>query len=324
MGRIRPEVNEIADLTLGRPLVDYVSAGSEPKLTDVAKCTVTRAKPKADISWIYDSPNLQPEDVKTFDKPDANNKVVQTTSILQLIPEKEHNLNVQYAPTVPTIRPSKGQGELTCLTDSNPEPTYMWKLPNGQVTSGTTIKLMDLENGNATYTCTVENPHGREERSITNQEIMLMPEKDVGIASLPIIVGIAFVGILVLICIGFAVYKFFLNPRQKEKSPYPYSNGSNRDHIVTQASYEPTPVKPNMEEDSSDDGGPILSHNSAAYHAARRSNTQLRHSPSRGQHPAPGSYPHYEGKNYDDGNYGDYEEDDLVDNALHRYTDYTP
>ena len=26
------------------------------------------------------------------------------------------------------------------------------------------------------------------------------------------------------------------------------SNGSNRDHIVTQASYEPTPVKPNMEE----------------------------------------------------------------------------
>ena len=49
-----------------------------------------------------------------------------------------------------------------------------------------------------------------------------MPEKDVGIASLPIIVGIAFVGILVLICIGFAVYKFFLNPRQKEKSPYPY------------------------------------------------------------------------------------------------------
>jgi len=343
--RIKPEVNEIEDLTLGRPLVDYVSAGSEPKLTDVAKCTVTRAKPKADISWIYDSPNLQPEDVKTFDKPDANNKVVQTTSILQLIPEKkyngqvvkcqvnhpelgkaivkEHKLNVQYAPTVPTIRPSKGQGELTCLTDSNPEPTYMWKLPNGQVTSGTTIKLMDLENGNATYTCTVENPHGREERSITNQEIMLMPEKDVGIASLPIIVGIAFVGILVLICIGFAVYKFFLNPRQKEKSPYPYSNGSNRDHIVTQASYEPTPVKPNMEEDSSDDGGPILSHNSAAYHAARRSNTQLRHSPSRGQHPAPGAYP-YEGKNYDDGNYGDYEEDDLVDNALHRYTDYTP
>ena len=55
---------------------------------------------------------------------------------------KEHKLNVQYAPTVPTIRPSKGQGELTCLTDSNPEPTYMWKLPNGQVTSGTTIKLM--------------------------------------------------------------------------------------------------------------------------------------------------------------------------------------
>ena len=74
-----------------------------------------------------------------------------------------------------------------------------------------------MENGNATYTCTVENPHGREERSITNQEIMLMPEKDVGIASLPIIVGI-----LVLICIGFAVYKFFLNPRQKEKAPYPY------------------------------------------------------------------------------------------------------
>ena len=45
-------MNEIEDLTLGRPLVDYVSAGSEPKLTDVAKCTVTRAKPKADISWI--------------------------------------------------------------------------------------------------------------------------------------------------------------------------------------------------------------------------------------------------------------------------------
>ena len=113
--------------------MDYVSAGSEPKLTDVAKCTVTRAKPKADISWIYDSPSkfrtfskfstmfptytsmfptytfmfptwnsikfelklicldLQPEDVKTFDKPDANNKVVQTTSILQLIPEKKYN-----------------------------------------------------------------------------------------------------------------------------------------------------------------------------------------------------------------------------------------
>jgi len=89
--RIKPEVNEIEDLTLGRPLVDYVSAASEPKLTDVAKCTVTRAKPKADVSWIYDSPNLQPEDVKTFDKPDANNKVVQTTSILQLIPEKKYN-----------------------------------------------------------------------------------------------------------------------------------------------------------------------------------------------------------------------------------------
>ena len=59
-----------------------------------------------------------------------------------LFNRKEHKLNVQYAPTVPTIRPSKGQGELTCLTDSNPEPTYMWKLPNGQVTSGTTIKLM--------------------------------------------------------------------------------------------------------------------------------------------------------------------------------------
>jgi len=56
----KPEVNEIEDLTLGRPLVDYVSAGSEPKLTDVAKCTVTRAKPKADISWIYDSPSKFP------------------------------------------------------------------------------------------------------------------------------------------------------------------------------------------------------------------------------------------------------------------------
>ena len=78
----------------------------------------------------------------------------------------------------------------------------------------------------------------------------------------------------------------------------------------------------NWWKDSSDDGGPILSHNSAAYHAARRSNTQLRHSPSRGQQP--GSYGQYDGKNYDDGNYGDYEEDDLVDNALHRYTDYTP
>ena len=44
-------------MTLNRPLVDYVSAGSEPKLTDVAKCTVTRAKPKAEISWIYDSPS---------------------------------------------------------------------------------------------------------------------------------------------------------------------------------------------------------------------------------------------------------------------------
>ena len=53
-------MNEIEDLTLGRPLVDYVSAGSEPKLTDVAKCTVTRAKPKADISWIYDSPSKFP------------------------------------------------------------------------------------------------------------------------------------------------------------------------------------------------------------------------------------------------------------------------
>ena len=40
--------------------MDYVSAGSEPKLTDVAKCTVTRAKPKADISWIYDSPSKFP------------------------------------------------------------------------------------------------------------------------------------------------------------------------------------------------------------------------------------------------------------------------
>ena len=29
--------------------------------------------------------------MKTFDKPDANNKVVQTTSILQLIPEKKYN-----------------------------------------------------------------------------------------------------------------------------------------------------------------------------------------------------------------------------------------
>ena len=69
---------------------------------------------------------------------------IENTSIpfLKLSFSKEHKLNVQYAPTVPTIRPSKGQGELTCLTDSNPEPTYMWKLPNGQVTSGTTIKLM--------------------------------------------------------------------------------------------------------------------------------------------------------------------------------------
>ena len=83
-------------------------------------------------------------------------------------------------------------------------------------------RLQDLENGNATYTCTVENDHGREERQITNHEIMLMPEKEMSMASLPIIVGIAFCGILVLIIIGFVIYKFFLNPRQKEKAPYPY------------------------------------------------------------------------------------------------------
>ena len=72
----------------------------------------------------------------------GNTNFIRKNRIRTLFYRKEHKLNVQYAPTVPTIRPSKGQGELTCLTDSNPEPTYMWKLPNGQVTSGTTIKLM--------------------------------------------------------------------------------------------------------------------------------------------------------------------------------------
>ena len=45
----------------------------------------------------------------------------------------------------------------------------------------------------------------------------------------------------------------------------------------------------------------------------------MRHSPSRGQQPT-GGY-QYDDNNYD-GNYD--EEDDLVDNAMNRYTDYTP
>ena len=45
------------DLTDGRPLVDYQTEGTKPALRDVAKCTVTKAKPKADIQWIYESPS---------------------------------------------------------------------------------------------------------------------------------------------------------------------------------------------------------------------------------------------------------------------------
>ena len=51
-------------------------------------------------------------------------------------------MNVEYAPTIPTLRPMKQQRELTCKTDANPEPTFMWVLPDGSQRSGHTIELM--------------------------------------------------------------------------------------------------------------------------------------------------------------------------------------
>ena len=143
------------------------------------------------------------------------------------------------------------------MTDSNPKPDYTWTFSNGSVVFGErTIKVLvsdclffysysyflffkDFENGNATYTCDVSNDMtrgGSKECSITNQEIMLMekmlkyrPEKDSEMPSLPILVGIAVIGMLVLVCIGFVVFKFFLNPPQEEETGSP-------------------PVKPEVEE----------------------------------------------------------------------------
>ena len=64
---------------------------------------------------------------------------------------------------------------------------------------------------------------------------------------------------------------------------------------------------------TAEDAAPILSPNSASYHAERRQSNNIRHSPSRAGPPQPGYYED-----------ADYEEDDMIDDAHHRYADYTP
>ena len=64
----------------------------------------------------------------------------------------------------------------------------------------------DFENGNATYTCYVSNTRGRNKCSMTEKMLKYRPEKDFEMPSLPILVGIALIGMLVLVCIGFVLF----------------------------------------------------------------------------------------------------------------------
>ena len=119
--------------------------------------------------------------------------------------------------------------------------------------------FQQLNNPNATYTCTVQNRWGNEHKTITNREIDAIPDPAPAMASLPVIIGIAFCAILVLVIGGFVFYKYFLNPRQSEKNdPYrPYNPAhSNTDHIITGVPYD-TGSKHRLERP---DEGKILVH----------------------------------------------------------------
>jgi hypothetical protein len=356
--RIKPEVKEIEYIPtlLERPLVDYKDAKLPREAREVARCVAVNGKPKPQIKWVFESKALKPEvtEEDTVYTAVKYNRVFTATSTLSIIPEKKYNnqmvschvshveigkpivkqikLNVEYAPTIPTLRPVKQQRELTCKTDANPEPTFMWVLPDGSQRSGHTIELMQLNNPNATYTCTVQNRWGNEHKTITNREIDAIPDPAPAMASLPVIIGIAFCAILVLVIGGFVFYKYFLNPRQSEKNdPYrPYNPAhSNTDHIITGVPYDTTGSKHRLErqgqdEDSTDDEGghdqPILSHSAAGYHASRRSTSQMRHSPSRGTAPPV----HHQYPDYDDNMDDVYEGDELIDDAATRFADYNP
>ena len=54
---------------------------------------------------------------------------------------KDFLIDVQYKPQLPTMKPNKAQGEVSCYSDGNPEPTIMWSLPDGGVFQGSTVKM---------------------------------------------------------------------------------------------------------------------------------------------------------------------------------------
>lgn len=350
--RIKPVVEEIEDLaTATRPIIDYNDNKlvNGPNVVDVAKCIVKDAKPKATVRWEFESSQLKMEDEATEDFPDNNNQKYSTTSTLRIIPQSYYNnqivkcivnhvelgkpvvktfkLNVHFAPKTPVLKPNLAQQKLTCESNANPEPSYGWVMPDGSnVLTERTIDLMPeyMGNPNATYRCTVDNDYGTSFAQISMQEIQTYTDEDeTTIASIPILAIIGLAVIIFIIIVGVLVYKYFLNPRQSDKSysdgpHYPYGTTSKSDHIVTDL-HSSHPV-PNYDHDSADeDNAPILSPNSAQYHAARRQGDQLRHSPSRTQGNYYGGQQDYE-HNYDEADEGD----DMIDSVQDRWTDYHP
>lgn len=147
-----------------------------------------------------------------------------------------------------------------------------------------------------------------------------------------IIIGVAVAAVLVLCLIAYLIYRFVLDPQQNEKDSFVghnYTTGGQRDHYVggSQNIYRPQhdSRKKSVDDTDSDAGmdepPQIVSHNSARYHKDRRSNTNLRHSPSRG--------PSQEKQQQ----HFDYiapsseimdNEDEMIDDAANRYADYQP
>jgi len=234
-------------------------------------------------------------------------------------------INVQYAPQMPTMKPSMAQGEVSCIADGNPEPDIIWQLPDGSNTKAKTVLMQDTANPNATYKCTAQNQWGSQVITRTNKDLHEYTEP-VQAADMGIIIGVAVAAVLVLCLIGYLIYRFVLHPHHSAdkdelyNDPIPSYNvgAGQRDHFIDgQNVYRPHESrKPSDDTDS--EGGVdephIASQNSARYHQARRSNTNLRHSPSRGvsqekqfDYIAPSSVMN--------------DDDDMIDDVASRYPD---
>ncbi|XP_077192900.1 cell adhesion molecule 4 [Paroedura picta] len=186
--------HQIAILTVlvppENPLVEVKEQaveGGEVELT----CIVPRSRPAATLRWYRDRALIPGISSKQ-----ENGKVFSITNVLRFrVERKDHGsivtceathpalrgqqkqtqyvLDVQYSPTV-RIRPPQGvmrEGDtlvLTCAVNGNPPPTRInWNrandsLPERALLEGDTLTIPSLSMlDNGTYSCQVENKHGR-------------------------------------------------------------------------------------------------------------------------------------------------------------------